>query len=100
MRAEDHTSNNGQGRRGSECLQMKLYRRVTALIKLFYRDAETERLRLEINDLPEHTEVCHRRSAPKVLNIKGFSTQKVLMALVSSTIIDAVFGGLSLNLSP
>ena len=41
-----------------------------------------------------------RRSAPKALNSKGFSTQKVLIALVSSTIIDAVFGELSLNLSP
>lgn len=33
-----------------------------------------------------------RRSAPTTLNIKGFSTQKVPLALVSGTTIGAVFG--------
>ena len=49
--------------------------------------------------VPYLTHLSLRRSAPKVLDIKGFPTQKVLIALVSSTIIDAVFRGLPLKLS-
>ena len=45
------------------------------------------------------THLSLRRSAPKVLDIEGFPTQKVLIALVSSTIIDPVLRDLPLKLS-
>ena len=38
-----------------------------------------------------------RRSAPKVLNIKGFSTKNVLIALVSGSAICTVLGVLTLE---